>query len=148
MSGTLSVLVDTSVLMDYLAGDKRAQRALLAYAHRSICVVTWLELMAICPPDATEATRSFLRTYERLSISEAIADEALRLMQERPGLDLNRGLIWATAIVNKLDYLTVNAGQIAATDARVVIPYRQRNPHLQKRIADRDLAERGGSRPL
>jgi hypothetical protein len=121
-----SVLVDTSVLLDYLAGDKRAQRALSAYTHRSISVVSWLELMAICPPQAAEATRSFLRTYERLSISEATADEALRLVQEHPGLEINRSLTWATAIINKLPFLTVNPMYITRADAHVLIPYRQK----------------------
>ena len=40
------VVIDTGVLLDYLAGDERAQRALAPCVHRAISVVTWLELMA------------------------------------------------------------------------------------------------------
>jgi len=119
-----SALIDTSVLVDYLAGDKRAQRALAAYAHRSIIVVTWLELMAICPPAALESTRGFLRTFERLSISESIADEALRLVRLKPGLPLNSALTWASANVNQLLYVTVDASHVAKDDRNVTLPYR------------------------
>jgi hypothetical protein len=90
-----SALIDTSVLLDYLAGEPRAKRAIELYAHRSISVVTWLELMAHCPPALLESTRGFLRSFERLSVSESIADEALRLMHQRSGLPLQRALTWA-----------------------------------------------------
>jgi predicted nucleic acid-binding protein len=121
-----SVLVDTSVLLDYLAGEERARQALAPFGHRSISVVTWLELMAVCPPEALDATRGFLRTFERLSISEAIADEALRLQQQKPGLPSNRALTWASANVNQLVYLTVDPSHVEAGDRNLVVPYRWR----------------------
>jgi len=124
-----SALIDTSVLLDYLAGDKRAQRALAPYAHRSISVVTWLELMAICPPDTLEPTRGFLRTFERLSVSESIADEALRLMQQKPGLPFHRALTWASAKVNQLVFVTVDPAHVVKTDRNVHMPYRRANGH-------------------
>ncbi|ARN18965.1 PIN domain-containing protein [Piscinibacter gummiphilus] len=99
-------VIDTGVLLDYLAGDERAQRAIAPCVHRAISVVTWLELMAVCPAGQLDAARGFLRTFERLSISESVADEALRLVQARPGLPLNRALAWATARVNQLYFVT------------------------------------------
>ncbi len=119
-----TALIDTSLLLDYLAGEKRAQRALAGYAHRSISVVTWLELMSACPPEARESTRGFLRTFERLSLSEAIADEALRLMHDKPGLPINRAITWASANANQLPYLTVNPAFVAKAERNVVMPYR------------------------
>jgi predicted nucleic acid-binding protein len=119
-----SALIDTSVLLDYLAGDKRAQRAIAPYEHRSISVVTWLELMAVCPPEAAESTRGFLRTFERLSVSESIADEALRLIQQKPGLALDRALTWASANVNQLVYVTADPVHVVKTDRNVALPYR------------------------
>jgi predicted nucleic acid-binding protein len=119
-----NALIDTSVLLDYLSGEKRAQRALAPYAHRSISVVTWLELMSVCPPDALDSTRGFLRTFERLSLSEAIADEALRLMHDKPGLLINRAITWACANANQLTYLTVNPAHVGKADPNVVMPYR------------------------
>ena len=119
-----SALIDTSVLRDYLDGDPRAQRALDRWEDRSISVVTWLELLTVCPPAALEATRGFLRTFERLSISESIADEALRLISARPGLPLDRALTWASANVNQIVYVTVDPAHVARTDANVTMPYR------------------------
>lgn len=117
-------LIDTSLLIDYLAGDKRAQRALESWPHRSISVVTWLELLTICPPGALEATRGFLRTFERLSISESIADEALRLIGQRPGLPLARALTWASAVVNQVVFVTVDPQHVGKGDPNVTMPYR------------------------
>jgi predicted nucleic acid-binding protein len=128
VSGPLAsgVLVDTSVLLDYLQGDARAKSALAGHSHRSISVVTWLEVMANCPPVLVEETRSFLRTFERLSISEAIADEALRLMQRREGLPQSRALTWATAIINQLVLLTADPTHVGRADPRVQLPYTRR----------------------
>lgn len=121
-----SALIDTGVLLDYLAGDARAKSAIDPYAHRSISVVTWLELMSRCPEGLIEPTRGFLRSFERLSISESIADEALRLMRQHSGLPLQRALTWATANVNQLRFVTADADHIDKDDANVVLPYRQR----------------------
>ena len=120
-----SALIDTDVLLDYLAGDERAQRALEPFAHRAISVVTWLELMAKCPPGLQEPTRAFLRSFERLSISESIADEALRLLQAHPHLPQPRALTWATARVNQLRLVTAEPPQGRAEDATVVWAYRR-----------------------
>jgi predicted nucleic acid-binding protein len=119
-----SALIDTGVMLDYLQGDRRAQRALAAYAHRAISVVTWLELMAQCPPDKLDATRGFLRSFERLSMSESIADEALRLMQRKPGLGIDRALSWACATVNQLPFVTADSAHVGKGDRSVVMPYR------------------------
>lgn len=121
-----SALIDTGLLLDYLAGEPRAKRAIEPYAHRSISVVTWLELMAHCPPALLESTRGFLRSFERLSVSESIADEALRLMHQRSGLPLQRALTWATANVNQLRFVTADAAHVNKDDTNVVLPYRRR----------------------
>jgi predicted nucleic acid-binding protein len=120
------ILVETGLLLDYLNGDKRAKAALSGHPHRSISVVTWLEVMAECPPALIEETRSFLRTFERLSISEAIADEALRLMQRSTGLPQARALTWATAVINQLTLLTADPTHIAKGEPNVRIAYSQR----------------------
>lgn len=120
-----STLVDTPLLLDYLRGDKRARKALEACPHRSISVVSWLELMALCPPEVADPTRGFLRTFERLSISESIADEALRLVQRKPGLPMQRALTWATANVNQLTYLTTDPEHVdPKADRSVQLVYR------------------------
>jgi predicted nucleic acid-binding protein len=118
-----AALVDTELIHDYLRGDTRAKQAIEPYAHRSISVVTWLEVMARCPAGLEEPTRAFLRTFERLSIGESIADEALRLMQQYPGLTLPRALTWATARVNQLRLITSDPRNVPTDDAHVLHAY-------------------------
>jgi predicted nucleic acid-binding protein len=120
----MNALIDTGLLLDYLTGEKQAAKAMDTCAHRSISVVTWLELMAACPDGLDEPTRGFLRSFERLSVNESIADEALRLMTAREGLVLPRALTWASANVNQLVYLTTDARWVTKADSNVVVAYR------------------------
>lgn len=119
----MSVLIDTSLLIDYLNGEQRAERVLEGLLHRAVSVVTWLEVMTLAPPDFVEDTRGFLRTFERLSTNEAIADEALRLMQAQRRLPYHRALTWATARVNQLRFVTVDPTDLPRHDPQIEIPY-------------------------
>ena len=121
----MNALIDTGLLLDYLRGEKRAAAAMEACTHRSISVVTWLELMANCPEGLYEPTRGFLRSFERLSVSESIADEALRLMTARQGLALPHALTWASANVNQLVYVTTDVRWVTKADSNVLVPYRR-----------------------
>jgi hypothetical protein len=69
-------------------------------------------------------TRGFLRSFERLSESESIADEALRLMTTRQGLALTHAMTWASANVNQLIFVTTQARWITRADSNVVLPYK------------------------
>ena len=119
----MNALIDTGLLLDYLRGDERAALALRDCTHRSITVATWLEVMRASPPDRREATRAFLRTFERLSISESSTDEAVRLSFAHPGLSAARATNWANAIVNQLVFMTTDPGGAAVTGRDVVMPY-------------------------
>jgi hypothetical protein len=125
----MNAVLDEGVLLDYLNGLPQAARALEACTHRSISVVTWLEVMARSPAALIEPTRGFLRSFERLSISEAIADEALRLRLASPSLEQSRAIAWATANVNQLVFVTSRreglevAGEGGALARKVVMAY-------------------------
>ena len=119
----VTALFDTSILLDYLLGDKRATEVFSRFEHRALSVITWVEIMGIAPEAQGEPTRAFLRSFERLSISEAIADEALRLIGERPGLSFHRAMTWATAIVNKMTYVTADKSFVRDGDKDLLIPY-------------------------
>ncbi|MCV2356780.1 PIN domain-containing protein [Paucibacter sp. B2R-40] len=119
----MNALIDTALLIDYLKGEPRAAAALESCKHRSISVVTWLEIMTCCPPALQEATRGFLRSFERLSISESIADEALKLAREHAGLDRQRALTWATATINQLVFVTSEPIAGMQPGRTVAVPY-------------------------
>ncbi|WP_377156523.1 hypothetical protein ACFJIX_29820 [Roseateles sp. UC29_93] len=122
----MNAVIDEDVLLDYLNGVPTAARALDACTHRSISVLTWLAVMARCPPELLEPTRGFLRTFERLSISEAVADEALRLRLVSPSLDHPRAIAWATANVNQLIFVTSRRDGIEGAGRNVVMAYEGR----------------------
>lgn len=117
-------LFDTSILLDYLVGEKRAAAAIAQHDFRALSVITWVEVMRVSPEAKRDATRAFLRSFERLSINESIADEALLLMSKRPGLAIHRALTFATARVNRIPYVTVEATHLARDEPGVVMPYR------------------------
>ena len=119
----VTALFDTSILLDYLLGDKRATEVFSRFEHRALSVITWVEVMGVAPEGQREPTRAFLRSFERLSISEAIADEALRLIRERPGLPFHRALTWATALVNKMTLVTADKSFTLDSDKDLLIPY-------------------------
>lgn len=103
-----SALVDTEVMLGYLRGRPECAEALAPYPHLAISLISWLALMAQCPPAKLDRTRLFLRRCERLSISEAIADEALNLLRDDPRLDHERALVLATARSNRLPLVTLD----------------------------------------
>ena len=119
----MNALVDTGLLLDYLRGDPRAARALGHCTHRSITVLTWTAVMRACPPDRREATRAFLRSFERLSVSEPVADEAVRLSFARPGLDTERAINRASAMLNQLVFVTTDASGRQPDDRDVILAY-------------------------
>jgi hypothetical protein len=125
----MNAVIDEDVLLDYLNGVPTAAQALEACAHRSISVLTWLAVMARCPPELLAPTRGFLRTFERLSISEAVADEALRLRLASPSLDHPRAIAWATANINQLTFVTSRRDGIEGIEGagrNVVLAYEGR----------------------
>lgn len=119
-------LFDTTMVIDYLDGDKKAQAAFAQYPHRSISVVTWIEVMAAAPDDMHEHTRHFLRSFERLAMNEAIADRAFVLMQTHREQSLRRLIPWATAQANALLFVTADPPRTLSEDAGVLVPYRSR----------------------
>ena len=120
----MSAVFDTSIVVDYLRGYKPTVSAFQRFPHRAITVATWVEIMAETPEGLSVATREFLRTFERLAISEGISDRALALMQKHPGLKLRHAIPWATALANELIYITRDLPEEWA-DKGLWIPYRK-----------------------
>lgn len=120
----MSVVFDTSLLVDYLRGIAQANVVFAEHPHRAITVTTWVEVMAASPERLRGQTRDFLRTFERLAINEAIADRALALLQRHPAIDMRHALPWATAQVNSLIYVTASFPKLNVRDASVRVPYK------------------------
>ena len=123
-----SVVIDTDVLLSYLRGLAEAKAAFERHPHRCISVVTWVEAMRQAPAEALDETRAFLRTLERLSLSEAIADEALHILREDEHLQLQEAVVAATAASCHLPILRERAPSSAAYSRLEVYTYRAKKP--------------------
>ncbi len=101
----MTIIVDTSVLIDHLRGDPDARRVLadaVGDGQRFACsVVTKVEVLAGVRPDEERATRRLLGALEWISVDDAIAERAGLLanayLKSHPGVDPVDYIIAATA---------------------------------------------------
>jgi predicted nucleic acid-binding protein len=101
----MTVLVDTSVLIDHLRGDTRARRALTTAAddgeRLAASVVTKVEVLAGMHPSEEPATRDLLDILDWVAVDDAVAEQAGRLanryLRSHPGVDPVDYIIAATA---------------------------------------------------
>ena len=122
----MAAVFDTALVIDYLRGVKRAQEAFAQFPDRAITVGSWVEVLMEAPRNLEPQTREFLRGFERLAINEAIADRALELIQQHPQLNIRHAFPWATAQINSSIYVSVDFPRLAAQDATVWVPYRNK----------------------
>ena len=91
----MTIVVDTSVLIDHLRGDERATGCLSAAVEAGerlvASVLTRVEVLAGMRPDEAEATSRLLDALDWVDVDRALADEAGRLAQRflrsHPGVD-------------------------------------------------------------
>jgi predicted nucleic acid-binding protein len=119
----VSILIDTGVLLDYLSGVPQARDSIDRYSHGAISVLTWIELMSLAPEGKEEATRDFLRRFERLALNEAIADRAALVVRAHSGVTLSFAITYATARINSLKLVTVDVPVALRDDANIETPY-------------------------
>lgn len=101
----MTILVDTSVLIDHLRGDEAARQALADVARRgerlACSVVTRVEVLAGMRPAEEAATRRLLDALDWLDVDVAIAERAglsaNRYLRSHPGVDPVDFIIAATA---------------------------------------------------
>ena len=120
----MTALFDTGVLIDHLTGKPEAAEIFAVHTFGAISVISWVELMSLAPPGREEATRTFLHRFERLALNEAIADRAVTLRRLHPELTLSRALIYATALVNTLMFVSVDVPATLERESNVLVPYR------------------------
>ena len=75
----LRALFDTNILIDYLNGVAAAKAEIARYERPAISVISWIEVLAGTRPGVEAETRKFLSSFERIELSENIADRAVAL---------------------------------------------------------------------
>jgi predicted nucleic acid-binding protein len=91
----MTVLVDTSVLIDHLRGDHAARDALAEAMARgdrlAASVVVKVEILAGMRPEEERLTRRFLDAVEWFPVTDPIAERAgelaNRILRSHPGVD-------------------------------------------------------------
>lgn len=92
----VKALFDTNVLIDFLAGVPQARAELEHYDDAAISIVSWMEVMVGAPAHADRTTRSFLASFELISLDQAIAEAAVELRRAHR-IKLPDAIVWASA---------------------------------------------------
>ena len=120
--GPLRALFDTNILIDYLNGVDAAKTELARYERPAISVISWIEVLAGTKPDVEAETRKFLAIFERIELSEAIADRAVDLRRSAK-FRVPDAIILATARVENLVLVTRNTKDFPADQPGIRLPY-------------------------
>jgi predicted nucleic acid-binding protein len=112
----VTVLVDTSVLIDHLRGNTAARDALEQVVTRgdrlAASVVVKVEILAGMQPDEERPTRRLLHAVEWFAVNDPIAEQAgelaNRYLRSHPDVDPVDYIIAATAIVHEASLWTQN----------------------------------------
>ena len=119
----MRALFDSNILIDYLNGVAAARSELARYERPAISMITWIEVLVGAAGKADAATRGFLAGFERLEVTEAIAELAVAIRRES-GLRIPDAIILATARSENLLLVTRNSRDFPAEHPGIRIPYR------------------------
>ncbi|MEO8538854.1 MAG: PIN domain-containing protein [bacterium] len=119
----MKVLFDSNIVIDALNGVVGAREAFEAADDHFVSVITRIEVLAGCQSRESEAqATSILAGLSMLELSEAVADEAIRI--RRTGrLRLPDAIILATARVHGLTLCTRNTKDFRRDFPEVQVPY-------------------------
>lgn len=128
VGGTVTFLVDTSILIDHLRGrpEANAWLASLPEGSLAISVITRAEILSGMRPHEETRTRLLLSQLLTLSVDVPIADAAAQYRQlygKSHQLALPDALIASTAQIHNLRVVTLNNRDFPMTDVQVLRPY-------------------------
>ena len=119
----MRALFDTNILIDYLNGVAAAKAEIARYEHPAISVISWIEVLAGTKPGVETETRKFLSSFERLDLTERIAERAVALRRAAK-MRVPDAIILATARVQNLVLVTRNTKDFTADEPGIRVPYR------------------------
>ena len=123
--GVRKALLDTNILIDYLAGLAFARAEVERYSMPAISIITWIEVMAGATPDDEQVRRDFLATFRVLPLTMEVAEHSSEIRRHRtPKLKLPDTIILATAQLDGLLLVTRNSQDFSGDDVDIRIPYR------------------------
>ena len=117
-----AVLFDTNILIDYLSGIPKARQEITRYVDSAISVITWMEVMAGAKPENEQATALFLGTFRLLTLTPAIAQQAVDVRRTLR-IKLPDAIILATAQIEKRILITRNTKDFKPDNISIRLPY-------------------------
>ena len=119
----MSALIDTNVLIDYLAGIEATRDELSRHNDPAISAITWMEVMVGAAGDRESARlRWFLSGFTRVPIDDEVSELAVAIRREHR-LRLPDAIIWASARRSGRILVTRNTKDFPAGDPGVRVPY-------------------------
>lgn len=119
----MRAVIDTNILIDYLAGVQPAREELTRHAGASISAITWMEvLVGAADEPETERLRWFLSGFQRIPIDDAVAELAVEIRRKHR-MRLPDAIIWASARSIGGLLVTRNTKDFPPDDPGVRVPY-------------------------
>jgi predicted nucleic acid-binding protein len=118
-----SLLFDTNIVIDILAGVPDARRQYESCTEPAMSIITWMEVMVGVQPEEEEKILRFLATFIRFPLSLEIATKAIEV-RRTSRLKLPDAIIFATALVEGRVLLTRNTRDFEPDAPNIRIPYR------------------------
>jgi predicted nucleic acid-binding protein len=119
----MRALIDTNILIDYLAGIDAARDELSRHHDPAISAITWMEAMVGAEDDReTARLRWFLSGFTRVPIDDDVSELAVAIRREHR-IRLPDAIIWASARRIGGVLVTRNTKDFPADDPGVRVPY-------------------------
>ncbi|MEJ0025213.1 MAG: type II toxin-antitoxin system VapC family toxin [Rhizomicrobium sp.] len=119
----VGVLVDTSILIDYLNRVPPAIAELSRHPGAAISSIGWIEVMVGATPASEVGTRAFLDRFEIVPLDGAVSERAVRLRRVYR-LKVPDAISLASAQVTGRLFVTRDAKDFAKIDPTIRIPYK------------------------
>jgi hypothetical protein len=119
----VKALFDTNILIDHLRGIPAARAELGRYRDRAISIISWMEVMVGASPVMLHRTQAFLDGFIVIEIDRQVAERAVTLRRAHR-IKLPDAIVWASAQVQAMLFVTRDIADFRADDPGVRIPYR------------------------
>ena len=117
-------LIDTNILIDFLAGTEAARDELNRYRKPAISSITWMEVLIGASNDE-EVLRltSFLAGFDRVPIDDRVCEIAVEI-RRKTRIRLPDSIIWASARRMNAILVTRNTKDFPEDNPGIRVPYR------------------------
>ena len=116
-------LFDTNIVIDWLRSVPGAKEEILACENPHLSRVAWIEVLVGVGPDDLPVALALLESFTIIELTELIAEQVILVRQKYRRLKLPDAIIYATAQVHSLTFITRNTRDFNESMPGVRIPY-------------------------